>query len=676
MNSTVKVSKFALIAVLLCAASLACNLPINLGQPSSPTPAQIQATPLVTVVTNSNAPTLVAPTASANTSSADTTPPSITAAKALQDPVYYGEASCGSTTLSIEATATDDSGKVTQVGIQYRYNGYAANSLGNWRKANLNAIGGNIYSVTIQVGSEAAGDMKGNDGVLEFQLFAFDAAGNTQTEPVGRVLGTQVKKCASQSSNQSSSSSGSDKIAPTISNVATSGAPVYYNDTTCGPTTLTMDANVSDNSNKIKSVIARYRYNGYAANAIGNFREVPMSASGGNYKLTIDIHAEANQDMNGNDGVLEYQIIASDAAGNSTTYPNGGHPLGVEVKNCKPGGVVSNNPPQGSAIGISNVNTSSQSVYYGVCTGGEDTFLQVSATIDPLDQIASAVVKYDYGQGLILIPAYTFSSNMYQLGIGDYAADIDVGNDAFGYLNGDGWIEFVIEVTDKNGQVTTSNVYGADVYLCQTQVFVSPLINYFSGPNGSLSPGESYTLQWDTSDADCGVFLDGSQVNPSDSVSYSAPGDNSYQTWTHTLVARGAPCDNPSEVSEVVQVVVEPSATVAKGSGSILDELSLDLGDGNGDDVIYDSLSSDDVLHSVWGAELAVYYGGGPSVVDCRAYIDSGAYTSVSITTFDVVCYKTGSGNYGYLTINGMYLDLDNPSNSYIDVSYTTEVSP
>jgi len=458
--------------------------------------------------------------------------------------------------------------------------------------------------------------------------------------------------------------------------VATSSTPTFYNAATCGPTTLTLEANVSDNSNNIKNVIARYRYNGYAANAIGNFREVPMSASGGKYKLTIDIHAEANQDMNGNDGVLEYQIFASDAAGNAATYPNGGHPLGVEVKNCQPGGVVSNNPPQGSSINISNVNTSSQSVYYGICTGGEDTFLQISATIDPLDQIASAVVKYDYGQGLILIPAYTFSRTMYQLGIGDYAADIDVGSDAFGYINGDGWIEFVIEVTDKNGQVTTSNVYGADVYLCQTQVFMTPLINHFSGPNGSLSPGESYTLQWDTSDADCGVFLDGSQVNPSGSVSYAAPGDNSYQSWTHTLVARGAPCDNPSEVSEVVQIVVEPAASTAKGSGYIYDEFSLDLGDGDGDDVIYDSQSSDQVLLSVWGAQLAVYYGGGPSVSDCRAYIDSGAYTSVSITTYDVVCYKTGSGNYGFLTINGMYLDLDNPSNSYIDVSYTTEVSP
>jgi len=658
----------------LCIASLACNLPF--GDPTHSNSTQSVSNPVASVIVEGVAPTLAQPTVDTKANNSDTTPPSISNINVLEDPVFYSAANCGTTTLSIDAVVTDDSGKVAQVGIQYRYNGYAANAIGNWRKANLGSAGKDKFGITIQVGNEAESDMKGNDGVLEFQIFAFDSAGNTQTEPLGQVRGVQVKKCTHQSSNQQPQSSGTDKTPPTISNVTTSSAPVFYNGSTCGPTTLILEANVSDNSNKSTSVIARYRYNGYAANSIGNFKEIPMSLNSGKYKLTVNIDAEANLDLNGNDGVLEYQIIATDAAGNAQTYPNGGHPLGVEVKNCNQGGVVSKNPPQGTAISISNVNTSPQSVYYGVCTGGEATFLQISATIDPLDQISSAVVKYDYGQGLILIPTYTFSTTMYQLGIGDYATDIDVGSDAFGYLNGDGWIEFVIEVTDKNGLVSTSSVYSADVYICQTQVFIAPLINYFTGPNGSLSPGESYTLQWDTSDADCGVYLDGSQVNTSGSVSYSAPGDNSYQTWTHTLVARGAPCDNPSEVSEVVQIVVEPQSTIAKGSGSIFDELSLDVGDGNGDDIIYDSQSSDDVLLSVWGAQLAVYYGGAPSVADCKAYIDSGALTTVSITTYDVVCYKTGSGNYGYLTINGMYLDLDNRSNSYIEISYTTEIAP
>ncbi len=688
MKARLSLPNLILIVSLLGAASLACNLPA-FSPPSSPANPQNNVTPEPTLYFNNAAPTLDAPSPNSSANAADITKPAISQVKTSANPVYYDASTCGSNTLTISALVSDDSGSVTQVGIQYRYNGYAANALGNWRKANLNATGNNQFSATIQVGNEASSDMSGNDGVLEYQLFAFDAAGNIQNEPNGHVLGVEVKKCSSQSSagqsssgqsssgNQPSSPS-SDKTAPQISHVTTSNAPVYYNGATCGATTLTIEANVSDNSNNIKSVIARYRYNGQAANAIGNFREVAMTASGGKYKLTINIDAEAHQDMNGNDGVLEYQIIVSDAAGNSATYPVGGHPLGVEVKNCHQGGVVSKNPPQGSAITISNVLTSSQVVYYGFCSGGEDTFLQVQATIDPLDQIASAVVKYDYGQGLILIPVYTFSSSMYQLGIGDYAADINVGNDALGYIGGDGWIEFVIEVTDKNGQVTTSNVYGADVFECQTQVFVNPLINYFDGPSSSLSPNDAYTLQWDTSDADCGVFLDGSQVNASGSVSYNAPSDNSYQTWTHTLVARGAPCNNPSEVSEVVQVVVEPtvSSTLSKGSGYVYDEYSLDLGDGNGDDVIYDAQSSDDVLLGVWGTELAVYYGGQPSIAGCKAYVDSGAFTSVSITVYDVVCYKTGSGNYGVLNVNGMFLDLNDISNSYIDVSFSTEVSP
>jgi hypothetical protein len=683
--------KLTLVILLLISASLACNLPFyDMASP------QNQNIPAPAVQVNGTAPTLNAPTASSNAAS-DNTAPGIGQVSTSSNPVYYGTASCGSTSLTITAKITDDSGSVAQVGIQYRYNGQAANAVGNWRKANMTLNSDGKFSASIPIANEAAGDMGNNSGVLEYQLFAMDVAGNTQTEPNGSLYGVEVKNCSSQSSSQSSGQSSSgqsagqssgqqpsspgsaaDKTVPIISNAATSNAPVYYNGGNCGPTTLTFEAKVSDNSNNIKSVIVRYRYNGQAGNAIGNFKEVPMSQSGGKYKLTVNIEAEANQDMNGNDGVLEYQITATDAAGNSATYPDGGHPLGVEVKNCNPGGVVSNNPPQGpDPITISNVQTSSQAIYYGICAGGEQTFLQVQATIEPLDQIASAVVRYDYGQGLILIPVYTFSSSMYQLGIGDYAADIDVGNDAFGYLSGDGWIEFVIEVTDKSGQVTTSNVSGADVYECQTQIFVSPLINYFNGPNGSLSPNDAYTLEWDTSDADCGVYLDGSQVNPSGSVSYNAPGDNSYQTWTHTLVARGAPCDNPSEVSEVVQVVVEPQAvsSTSVGGGSIFDEFSLDVGDGNGDDIIYDAQSSDDLLVGVWGAQLAVYYGGQPSVADCQAYVDSGAYTSVSITTYDIICYKTGSGNYGYLTINGMFLDLNDNSNSYIDISYTTEVT-
>jgi len=353
MNTNTSINKLFLVAIVLCVASLACNLPINdFRKPISAPIDQDQQKPAATVIIDSSAPTLAQPTANAGASNSDTTPPSINTIKVLEDPVYYGASNCGTTSLSIEAVVKDDSGNVSQVGIQYRYNGYAANAVGSWRKANLKSTGADKFSITIHVDNEADSDMKGNDGVMEFQIYAFDPAGNTQTEPLGQVLGVQIKKCVSQSSNQQPPSSNTDKTAPTISNVNTSSAPAYYNGATCGPTTLTLEANVNDNSNNIKNVIARYRYNGYAANAIGNFREIPMTVSGGKYKLTINIDAEANQDMNNNNGVLEYQIIATDAAGNAQTYPSGGHPLGVEVKNCNPGGVVSNNPPQGSFISI------------------------------------------------------------------------------------------------------------------------------------------------------------------------------------------------------------------------------------------------------------------------------------------------------------------------------------
>ncbi|MFQ5409090.1 MAG: Ig-like domain-containing protein [Anaerolineales bacterium] len=340
------------------------------------------------------------------------------------------------------------------------------------------------------------------------------------------------------------------------------------------------------------------------------------------------------------------------------------------------GGVVGN-PPQ--AVTIQSVSAAPDPVYYGLCTGGEPTYLTVLATIDdPAGMAQDVRVSYDYGEGNMIVAVYNYSAPMApQQGIGDYSAGIDVGTDAFGLLSGDGWLEFVVDVTDTSGNVTSSSVQFVDVKVCQSQLYLVPVINSFTGPSGSLNPGDSYTLQWDVSDADCGVFLDGSQVNASGSQQFTAPGDNVYQAWTHTLVAKGGPCDNPSEVSADVQIVVEPpTTTVAKGSGTVMNNFSLDVGDGNGDDVIFSHTSSDVQLLGAWGATMDIWPGGQPSVSDCKGLIDAGSFSSVSVSANDYVCYKTGSGNYGYLVINGMSLDSNDPSNSYVDLSYETEITP
>lgn len=225
-----------------------------------------------------------------------------------------------------------------------------------------------------------------------------------------------------------------------------------------------------------------------------------------------------------------------------------------------------------------------------------------------------------------------------------------------------------------------SNAYSLSIWYCPGGIvgqppIPPPTINYFTVP-GSVQAGDWVETEWEIFDAPCGVTLDGKSVDAKGYYSYQTTANDAGQTFTHTLVAAGEPCSNPTEVIDTKQVTVNSAMTIAKGSGSVKDDHSWDLGDGNGDDFIFDMQSNDTVLFSVWGSELAVWYGGAPSVTDCVSYVDSGSFTSVSIVVDDVVCYKTGSGNYGFLTINGMYIDLNDYSNSYIDISYNTGINP
>ena len=116
-------------------------------------------------------------------------------------------------------------------------------------------------------------------------------------------------------------------------------------------------------------------------------------------------------------------------------------------------------------------------------------------------------------------------------------------------------------------------------------------------------------------------------------------------------------------------------STISKGSGTLYNNFSLDLGDGDGDDVIFSHTSGDVQLLSVWGTALQVNLYA--DVTTCKSEIDNGnTFTAVTIEANDVVCYKTGSGNYGYLVVDGLFLNLDNHDDSYADLSYETEVMP
>ncbi len=694
------------IAGLLMLLSLACNLQVNTA-PSNP---------------------------DGGNSASDTTPPVIQNLTVSGQTVYYNEQGCGPTTLTLSMNVGDDSGLVNAVGVQYRLVGSAANSnlSGSWLQAPFTFVGNGKFTATIDIGQEAKTVLKGQDGALVYQVYAIDPAGNAQTEPVNSVYSLNVKACVggqasstnvtvsgnaaapppppssgstsstpptssantpptppgnnnasagnsppppSGSSGGAAGSSGGSQAALQITKVEATPKTAYYNGCTTQPTTVKVQAWVNDKS-RVTQVDLNYSY---TSASHGSALAMSLDPNTGTYTATIDVDLEANPYLQGGSGQLEIAVGVHTTDGKYITSS----PIYVTVQPCTALGQPPQppqqpqQPPAAQPISIGTPRLYPNPVYYGLCMSGEETLLRVEATIDPLNQIASAVVRYDYGQGLMLVASYTRSVSMYQLGIGDYAADIDVGNDLFGQMSGDGWIEGVIEVTDLQGQTTTSAVFSTDVRECQTVLLPLPSINYFTGPSGNIAPGDSYTLQWDTSDAVCGVFLDGMQVNESGSQTLTAPADNVYQAWAHTLVARGGDCSNPDEVSESVQITVEPLATMAKGSGTLNNNYSLDLGDGNGDDIIFSHTADRDTeLYSVWGTQLAVWYGGQPSVSGCKTYVDSGAYTVVTITLYDVVCYKTGSGNYGYLTVTGFFLDLNNYSTSSVDISYVTEIAP
>jgi hypothetical protein len=342
-----------------------------------------------------------------------------------------------------------------------------------------------------------------------------------------------------------------------------------------------------------------------------------------------------------------------------------------------PGGASSASSSQ--PLSISSVRSSPNGlVYYGSCSASDPTLLSVEATIDPLNQIKSVRLWYDIFDSTGA--AASGSTSMSQLGIGDYAGDINIGGIAPGAMGtGDGSVSFWIEAQDKSGISSYSHTYSVNIQYCPGAILGEPpsappvIVSFIS--NGPVQAGNWVELSWQTLGAACGVRLDGNSVDPNGFYSYGTFAGDTGKTYTHTLTAYGAPCSSPVETTSSLSVSITSGSTTAKGSGTLYDEQSLDLGDGNGNDIVFDMQSSGGYLIGTWGTKLARWSGGGPSISGCRNLLSS-SVMSVTINQGDSFCFQTGSGNYGYLTINSMLMDLDWLANSNVVISYTTEVMP
>ena len=80
-----------------------------------------------------------------------------------------------------------------------------------------------------------------------------------------------------------------------------------------------------------------------------------------------------------------------------------------------------------------------------------------------------------------------------------------------------------------------------------------PKIEYFNGPT-SVRAGENLTLTWKVLNATCGVRLDGKEVNPTDSYTYTVPMQKAPYTIRHLLMVYGEPCDKPVPYGKYLDV--------------------------------------------------------------------------------------------------------------------------
>ncbi|NKQ37331.1 MAG: hypothetical protein HF973_17160 [Chloroflexi bacterium] len=130
--------------------------------------------------------------------------------------------------------------------------------------------------------------------------------------------------------------------------------------------------------------------------------------------------------------------------------------------------------PGGAAVTIDNVQLypDPNQFYYGPCAS-EPTLLTVQAAIEPLDQIASAQILYTYVNALGASP--TYSADMFQLGIGEYAGDIDTAVNAANTMGTEnGQMEFYIRAADVNGGTTDSPLMSVGLDYCAGGVLAPP----------------------------------------------------------------------------------------------------------------------------------------------------------------------------------------------------------
>ncbi len=394
--------------------------------------------------------------------------------------VYYGSSTCGPTTLTVEIRVDAGTSTLGQVGLQYRLVGAQA---GPWQQVQATPAGSGVYTAIVALPTDVSPFFQGQAGRIEFRAYAADTQGNLSTYPQKGVLQVSVSPCQKQAVPASQ-----DKEPPNIINAFTSAAPVYYQGA-CTPKTLTVTASVVDNSGQA-TVTLEYWFE-VNMQPVGQVRRLPMQGQGTVFQATIPVAQEAAKALQGKEGQLGYRIVATDAAGNTMTYPPGASVAGtVDVKVCNQkaqqpssSGSAGGQPPassggnagsSGSSLRIQNVQSYPDETYFGVCQSGETTWVEIEVVVDDISRVSSAQVRYRYE--LSTAPGNDFpdSAPMYrEQGIGNYMARIDVGQELPDHAAIDRLVYYV-EITTTDGKKVKSGTYFQPLYPCSASSAPQP----------------------------------------------------------------------------------------------------------------------------------------------------------------------------------------------------------
>jgi hypothetical protein len=140
------------------------------------------------------APSVSSSSSSSSSSSTDTTPPYISDAFANVTEAYYMTSACGPTEVLITAEMQDSSG-IADAYVQYRFMGESG-YVGSWHTTGIFDYGwrDGQYGFKINAG-EAEFEFFGENGAVQYQVYAKDNAGNVSSYPDGYLLGVPVYFC-------------------------------------------------------------------------------------------------------------------------------------------------------------------------------------------------------------------------------------------------------------------------------------------------------------------------------------------------------------------------------------------------------------------------------------------------------------------------------------------------